>query len=304
MAQAVLPIREMTSLFARSSIPANLLLGLTVMIVIVSGIGILVSIYNSMSERHHEIAVMRALGAGRRTVMLLVLLESILLSLGGGLLGWIVGHALIAALVLGSPPKRAFPSAFAVCRLRVGYNTGIDRLAVAGGISAGDGRLPNRRRPKRAPEGPRLGHSPLRECPLRLASSARSDALDSPYTSGARSTTHDRSSFHESPMSGLIAAALVLAVAAIWRAAPCVPVLQRRFAHLQRGNRQLASRGDRQAGRAAPGPKDAAAANNSLDVAKAKFEILKILKGEKELGSNRKIETVYFGDSPRGHDVS
>ena len=37
------------------------------MIVIVSGIGILVSIYNSMSERQHEIAVMRALGAGRRT---------------------------------------------------------------------------------------------------------------------------------------------------------------------------------------------------------------------------------------------
>ena len=68
------------------------------MIVIVSGIGILVSIYNSMSERQHEIAVVRALGAGRRKVMLLVLLESILLSLGGGLLGWVVGHALIAAL--------------------------------------------------------------------------------------------------------------------------------------------------------------------------------------------------------------
>ena len=66
------------------------------MIVIVSGIGILVSIYNSMSERQHEIAVMRALGAGRRTVMLLVLLESILLSLAGGLAGWVVGHALIA----------------------------------------------------------------------------------------------------------------------------------------------------------------------------------------------------------------
>ena len=40
-----------------------------------------------MSERQHEIAVMRALGAGRRTVMLLVLLESILLSLAGGLAG-------------------------------------------------------------------------------------------------------------------------------------------------------------------------------------------------------------------------
>ena len=99
VAQAVLPIREMTSLFATFVDPLRLvLLGLTVTIIIVSGIGILVSIYNSMSERRHEIAVIRALGAGRQTVMFIVLLESILLSLLGGLAGWVVGHALIAAL--------------------------------------------------------------------------------------------------------------------------------------------------------------------------------------------------------------
>jgi ABC-type lipoprotein release transport system permease subunit len=99
VAQAVLPIREMASLFSTFVDPLRIvLLALTVMIVIVSGIGILVSIYNSMNERQHEIAVIRALGAGRRTVMGLVLMESILLSLAGGLAGWIVGHVLIAAL--------------------------------------------------------------------------------------------------------------------------------------------------------------------------------------------------------------
>ncbi len=99
VAQAVTPIREMATLFSTFVDPLRIiLLVLTVMIVIVSGIGILVSIYNSMSERQHEIAVMRALGAGRQTVMLLVLLESILLSLAGGLAGWVVGHGLIALL--------------------------------------------------------------------------------------------------------------------------------------------------------------------------------------------------------------
>jgi ABC-type lipoprotein release transport system permease subunit len=99
VAQAVLPIREMTDLFSTFVNPLQLLLlGLTVMIVIVSGIGVLVSIYNSMSDRRHEIAVMRALGAGRRTVMFIVLLESILLSLAGGVAGWAVGHGLITAL--------------------------------------------------------------------------------------------------------------------------------------------------------------------------------------------------------------
>ncbi len=97
MAQAVLPVREITSLFRVFVDPLQwVFLGLTVLIVVVAGISILVSIYNSMSERRHEIAVMRALGASRRTVMNVVLLESILLSLGGGLAGWVLGHALFA----------------------------------------------------------------------------------------------------------------------------------------------------------------------------------------------------------------
>jgi hypothetical protein len=39
---------------------------------------------------------------------------------------------------------------------------------------------------------------------------------------------------------------------------------------------------------------------NSLDVAKAKFEIVKVLKGQDVLGDTKKIEAVYFGDSPVG----
>ena len=42
-----------------------MLLVFAVMIVLVAGIGIMVSIYNSMSDRRHEIAIMRALGASR-----------------------------------------------------------------------------------------------------------------------------------------------------------------------------------------------------------------------------------------------
>jgi putative ABC transport system permease protein len=93
-AQAVLPVAVIYGLFEFIVNPIQwTLLGLTAMICIVSGISILVSIYNSMSERRHEIAVMRALGAGRGTVMCIILLEATLLALGGGILGWFVGHA-------------------------------------------------------------------------------------------------------------------------------------------------------------------------------------------------------------------
>ena len=97
--QAVQPIKEIYSLFRDIVTPIKMvLLLLTAMICIVSGVGILVSIYNSMSDRRHEIAVMRALGADRRTVMVVVLLESIILALAGGFLGWIGGHLLIGGL--------------------------------------------------------------------------------------------------------------------------------------------------------------------------------------------------------------
>ena len=43
------------------------LLALTVLIIVVAGVGVMVSIYNSMNDRRRDIAVMRALGAGRQT---------------------------------------------------------------------------------------------------------------------------------------------------------------------------------------------------------------------------------------------
>jgi putative ABC transport system permease protein len=71
------------------------LMVLTALIILVSGIGIFVSIYNSMSDRKREIAIMRALGASRRTVFSVILFESILLCVVGGVVGLILGHGLV-----------------------------------------------------------------------------------------------------------------------------------------------------------------------------------------------------------------
>jgi putative ABC transport system permease protein len=101
IAQAVAPTREIATLMDRIVGPLRLvLLVLTILVVIVAGISILVSMYNSMNERSHDIAVMRALGASRGAVMAIILVESILLALGGGLLGVLLGHGLIG---LASP---------------------------------------------------------------------------------------------------------------------------------------------------------------------------------------------------------
>ena len=98
-AQAVNPVEQVTSFFYMIIDPIRwLLLSLTVMICVVSAISILVGIYNSMNQRRHEIAVMRALGANRGHVMTIMVIESFLLAFAGGLFGWIAGHGLNAAI--------------------------------------------------------------------------------------------------------------------------------------------------------------------------------------------------------------
>src|ERR1700686_3408030 len=57
-------------------------------------LGMLVSIYTSLNERRREMAILRALGAGPRQVVLLLVLESGLLSAAGTLLGVVLVYAL------------------------------------------------------------------------------------------------------------------------------------------------------------------------------------------------------------------
>jgi len=97
--QVAKPTYEITRLFEMIVGRIQIVLVIfAVMVIIVAAIGMMVSIYNSMNERRQEIAIMRALGASRGTVMAIILLESILLSLGGGVIGVIIGHGLIAAV--------------------------------------------------------------------------------------------------------------------------------------------------------------------------------------------------------------
>lgn len=96
VAMAVFPVAEIRRLLDTTIGPVStLLLIVAGMIVVVAGIGIIVSIYNSMNERRKEIAVMRSLGASRFSIVSIVMMESLLLALAGGVCGFVLGHALI-----------------------------------------------------------------------------------------------------------------------------------------------------------------------------------------------------------------
>jgi putative ABC transport system permease protein len=97
-AAAVNPASTMREFFDTFLKPSSQMLqAVSWLVTIVAAVGILVSIYNSISARMREIAILRALGATRVKILTLICLEAGLIGFFGGVIGLLVGHALGAA---------------------------------------------------------------------------------------------------------------------------------------------------------------------------------------------------------------
>ncbi|HVG95258.1 MAG TPA: FtsX-like permease family protein [Planctomycetota bacterium] len=95
--RAALPSREVGRLFEVVQNVDALLRAVAVLVLVVAGLSILVGLYNTIAGRRREIAILRALGARPRHVVSVVVLESVVTCLAGGLLGLVLGHAAVAA---------------------------------------------------------------------------------------------------------------------------------------------------------------------------------------------------------------
>jgi putative ABC transport system permease protein len=103
--QAAAPVGEINKLLSQIIGPLlTALMVITVITCVVAAVGILVAIYNSMNDRRRDIAVMRALGARREAVTGVILLESLLIAVIGGICGWILAHL---AITIASPAIEA-----------------------------------------------------------------------------------------------------------------------------------------------------------------------------------------------------
>lgn len=94
------PSKEIDKLFVIVGNVDQIILGLAAVVMVSSGIGIMLALYNSMEQRRRQIAVLRVLGASRARIFGLVLTESALLGVMGGLAGYlvfVVGSRVVAA---------------------------------------------------------------------------------------------------------------------------------------------------------------------------------------------------------------
>jgi putative ABC transport system permease protein len=83
-------MRDFFNTFLKPS--KTMLLLICSLVTVVAAVGILVSIYNSVSARTREIAILRALGATRARILALICAEAGLVALIGAFLGIIAGH--------------------------------------------------------------------------------------------------------------------------------------------------------------------------------------------------------------------
>ena len=90
--QAASPAMESARFFSLIGIGVDTLQWFAVMIMSISGISVFISLYNSLKERRYDLAVMRTIGASRWDLFGIVILQGILLTLIGSVIGLLFGH--------------------------------------------------------------------------------------------------------------------------------------------------------------------------------------------------------------------
>lgn len=93
--QAASPALETARLFSLIGVGVDTLQWFAILIMLIAAISVFVSLFNSLKERKYDIAVMRVMGASRYRIFLIVILEGVILSLLGAIIGIAIGHIVL-----------------------------------------------------------------------------------------------------------------------------------------------------------------------------------------------------------------
>jgi putative ABC transport system permease protein len=96
--QAATPAIEINRLYVLLGTGIDALKILALIIMVVSGLSVFIALYSNLKERKYEMALLRALGAGRVKLLLLIITEGIIISLIGYALGVLLGHGSVEVM--------------------------------------------------------------------------------------------------------------------------------------------------------------------------------------------------------------
>lgn len=90
--QSAIPIAEVARMLTILGIGADALKALGYLLLAVAMLGVFIGIYNSLRERRYDLALMRFLGASKTQLFGLIILEGLLITFFGLILGLSLGH--------------------------------------------------------------------------------------------------------------------------------------------------------------------------------------------------------------------
>ena len=93
--QAASPAQESTRLFSLIGVGVDTLQWFAVLIMFIAAISVFVNLYNSLKERSYDLAIMRTLGASKGKLFSLIILEGLILTLIGTIIGVALGHGIL-----------------------------------------------------------------------------------------------------------------------------------------------------------------------------------------------------------------
>lgn len=93
--QAASPAQESTRLFSLIGVGVDTLQWFAVLIMLIAAISVFVNLYNSLKERSYDLAIMRTLGASKGKLFSLIILEGLILTLIGTIIGVALGHGIL-----------------------------------------------------------------------------------------------------------------------------------------------------------------------------------------------------------------
>lgn len=96
--QAASPAFETARLFSLIGVGVEVVNGFAYLIIFIATLSIFIALYNSLKQRAYDLAIMRAMGASRRFLFLHVIVESLIVSVLGGIFGLVIAHASIGAI--------------------------------------------------------------------------------------------------------------------------------------------------------------------------------------------------------------
>ena len=108
--QAAVPALEISRLTNLLGFGVQTINTIALIIIIVSGLSIFISLYNSLKKRRYELALMRVHGATKLQLVQLVLQEGIILSVIGAVLGLLISRITLLIITLFVENKYTFSS--------------------------------------------------------------------------------------------------------------------------------------------------------------------------------------------------